>query len=417
VGAVVGGAVSYGTQVVGNLQHGQSLGSALTHVDVAEIGKAAFVGLVIGGTGGLATAGLGAVGLGGVAAGVGGRVVMGAVEGGGAQIGDNLLHGRSWNDGVGGAMVIGAATGGLSPLGGAALRQVTKRFGSEAVADGETALKGTVCGLSFSADTKVATPQGPRPIASIKPGDKVLAYDPETKRVTTQSVERVFVNHDSDRVDVTLDTTRTSDKNGPAGAAVESATETHGTETIHTTANHPWLTADRGWVDAGALQIGEPVELANGSLALVESLRNIPGVGTMYDLSLEQVHTFEVGDGAYVVHNCSGSVGHGPFRARGGGVAPPDEVSGPYRRPSGATTDAQRASVQGRPCIDCGSISPRQVADHIFPLVREFYETGRINMFRMRSLEAVQPQCPFCSARQGGLLSSFSRQMRRLFLE
>ena len=31
-----------------------------------------------------------------------------------------------------------------------------------------------------------------------------------------------------------------------------------GAETVHTTANHPWLTTDRGWVPAGDLRPGEP---------------------------------------------------------------------------------------------------------------------------------------------------------------
>ena len=36
-------------------------------------------------------------------------------------------------------------------------------------------------------------------------------------------------------------------------------------ETIHTTANHPWLTSDRGWVVAGDLREGEPVVTLNGA--------------------------------------------------------------------------------------------------------------------------------------------------------
>jgi RHS repeat-associated protein len=319
VGGVIGGAVSYGTQVVGNLQHGQSLGSALTHVDVGEIAKSALVGFVIGGTGGLATAGLGAVGLGGLAAGVGGRFVLGGVEGGVAQVGDNLLHGRSWSDGVEGAMVIGAATGGLSPLGGAALRQVAKRFGGGAIRDGGQALKGSICALSFSADTQVATPDGPRAIADIKAGNTVLAYDPDGKQVTAQTVDQVFVNHDSDRLDVTLEATAKTTAKERAARESDSPAETNSTETIHTTSNHPWLTADRGWVDAGALQVGESVQLANGSVAQVDALQSVPGVGTMYDFSLEHVHTFAVGGGLYVVHNCGG-----PAPSRPGRLGNPD---------------------------------------------------------------------------------------------
>ncbi len=87
---------------------------------------------------------------------------------------------------------------------------------------------------------------------------------------------------------------------------------------------------------------------------------------------------------------------------------------GPYVRPSGATTPAQRASVQGQPCVECGNVAFTQVADHINPLVREWYETGGINLDRMRSLDAIQPMCPTCSASQGGRLSWYSRLMREV---
>ncbi len=85
-----------------------------------------------------------------------------------------------------------------------------------------------------------------------------------------------------------------------------------------------------------------------------------------------------------------------------------------YKRPSGATTPAQRAAVQGKPCVDCGSVTPKQVADHKQPLVKEHYETGHIDTSRMRSLDAVQPQCPTCSGRQGAELSRYSREQARL---
>lgn len=67
-------------------------------------------------------------------------------------------------------------------------------------------------------------------------------------------------------------------------------------------------------------------------------------------------------------------------------------ITRPYARPAGATTPAQRAAVQSRPCVDCGQIAERQVADHIEPLVQEYYRTGSIDLTRMRSVEAVQPE-------------------------
>jgi RHS repeat-associated protein len=91
-------------------------------------------------------------------------------------------------------------------------------------------------------------------------------------------------------------------------------------------------------------------------------------------------------------------------------VRPPS----PYARPSGATTAAQRAAVQGQPCVACGAITETQVADHISPLVQEWYDTGTIDTTGMRSVSAVQPQCPTCSAAQGGQMSWYSRYMRDL---
>ncbi len=81
------------------------------------------------------------------------------------------------------------------------------------------------------------------------------------------------------------------------------STPTARDEVIHTTANHPWLTADHGWLVAGHLQVGEPVRLLDGATARVVMLQTLPGVGPMWDLSLDSVHAFAVGDVQAVVHN------------------------------------------------------------------------------------------------------------------
>ena len=99
----------------------------------------------------------------------------------------------------------------------------------------------------------------------------------------------------------------------------------------------------------------------------------------------------------------------GIFRGKKDDVKP----TAPYKRPSGSTTPAQRASVQGKPCVDCGSVTKKQVADHKKPLVKEYYEKGNIDKAKMRQNEAVQPQCPTCSARQGANLSRYSQQKKR----
>ncbi|MBL8996487.1 MAG: hypothetical protein JNL44_04135, partial [Gemmatimonadetes bacterium] len=89
------------------------------------------------------------------------------------------------------------------------------------------------------------------------------------------------------------------------------------------------------------------------------------------------------------------------------------KVTTPYRRPSGATTRAQRASVQGKPCVKCGTETEKQVAGHKTALIDEYYATGTIDKTRMRSMDAVQPECPTCSAREGAEKSRLSRQKKK----
>ena len=85
-----------------------------------------------------------------------------------------------------------------------------------------------------------------------------------------------------------------------------------------------------------------------------------------------------------------------------------------YKRPNNATTAAQRRSVQGKPCVDCKATGQKNVADHKYPLVKEHYETGTIDTKQMRSVDAVQPQCPSCSSKQGAEMSKYSREMKKI---
>lgn len=91
-------------------------------------------------------------------------------------------------------------------------------------------------------------------------------------------------------------------------------------------------------------------------------------------------------------------------------IFPQERVLTPYQRPT-ATTREQRRSVQGAPCVTCGKSSGRMHADHKDPLIRQ-HQRGPIDVHVARQPEAVQPQCPTCSARQGGQL----RAERQRFL-
>ncbi|MGJ1384481.1 hypothetical protein ACR79A_26325 [Sphingobacterium siyangense] len=88
-----------------------------------------------------------------------------------------------------------------------------------------------------------------------------------------------------------------------------------------------------------------------------------------------------------------------------------------YKRPNNATTPAQRKSVQGQPCVDCGGTSKPMVANHKKALVEEHYETGKIDKVKMRSVNAVNSHCQTCSNKQGGQLSSYSKKMKAIIEE
>jgi hypothetical protein len=85
----------------------------------------------------------------------------------------------------------------------------------------------------------------------------------------------------------------------------------------------------------------------------------------------------------------------------------------PYIRPNNATTPAQRASVQNKPCVDCGKTEKKMVADHKTPLVKEHYETGTIDKKNMKSNDAVQPQCTNCSNKQGVEMRKYGQEKRK----
>jgi RHS repeat-associated protein len=200
IGAAAGAVISVSTQVAS----GKS-------VNWGEVGKQAAIGAVTGAISGLAGPEAGMVVRGAVdtAASVGGQVISNAIEG------------KPLGDGVGQAAATGALMSvGLGAAGGLLAKGAGRFFGAIAkdaegeVAEGleqagakvESDLGGACSTLSFSPDTLVATPSGETPIASVKAGDAVTAYDPATGKSSTQTVEATSIHHDDNLVDITLRT-------------------------------------------------------------------------------------------------------------------------------------------------------------------------------------------------------------------
>ncbi len=147
----------------------------------------------------------------------------------------------------------------------------------------ETAAK--VC--SFAGATTVLMADGTKkPIEEIEPGDKVIATDPETGEQVAKTVEHVFV-HDDTVVDLVVDG-----------------------EVITTTEDHTfWSVTDQRFERADELAAGEKVLGADRRVTIVSGLK----VGTersvlAYNLSVEGIHTYHVGESEILVHNSCWSI-------------------------------------------------------------------------------------------------------------
>jgi RHS repeat-associated protein len=146
---------------------------------------------------------------------------------------------------------------------------------------------------SFIFTTKVATQAGEQAIGTVKVGEKVVAYNPLTKKTELKPILHVWINHDNDLVDLTI--THVTHAKGAKPSS----------EVIHTNKKHPFLTVEKGFLPVGQIKLGMHVVEADGQLGVITGWKVVPGVQTMYNLEVAQDHTFVVGVGMWVVHNCS----------------------------------------------------------------------------------------------------------------
>ncbi|WP_329317449.1 polymorphic toxin-type HINT domain-containing protein [Streptomyces sp. NBC_01262] len=147
---------------------------------------------------------------------------------------------------------------------------------------------------SFTPDTRVLTGNGKtKRIGKIKPGDHVVAADPETgKREGSRTVTAAFINHDNDLVDLSVRTSH------------------HRVNVLHTTSKHPfWDDTLHAWVPAGQLVVGHALTTADGHQVQVSAVRARPGVADMYNLTVDDLHTYYVlaGTTPVLVHNDGGA--------------------------------------------------------------------------------------------------------------
>lgn len=134
----------------------------------------------------------------------------------------------------------------------------------------------------FTGETLVAAENGQVRIDEIKVGDKVWAYDIYTGKTELKEVLTVYV-HDQTEI-LHLHTT---------------------VGDIDTTTNHPFYVTGRGWVAAGDINEGDEVFLIDGSTAVVTGaeLERLEKPIRVYNIEVEDIHTYFVGDTSILVHN------------------------------------------------------------------------------------------------------------------
>ena len=338
--------------------------------------------------------------------------------------------------GLAGTMAVGATAAAAEYLGTLAIANLMNSNANNATLSGvgQAAVAGAIGGAigwglgkagsaifgkCFPAGTPVSTEEGLRPIETIRPGDRVWAFDHANGAWKLKSVLQNFQReYQTDMVHATI-----------------------GGETIQSTMLHPyWVTsgadlADRPmrshlekppehskvagrWVDATDLRVGDRMLLRDEREAFVEAVKHEAANTIVYNFSVDELRCYAVGTNQILVHNSNGldevvpkRISNVPDR----GFVPNPSVPSQYARPRGAgPTAAQRAAVQGKPCVECGMVTPKQVADHIDPLVVQHYRDGAVDVAKQSMIDAVQPHCPTCSAIQGGMLSGFSKRIKSL---
>ncbi|MFC6593191.1 polymorphic toxin-type HINT domain-containing protein [Deinococcus lacus] len=162
--------------------------------------------------------------------------------------------------------------------------------------------KGCRATHSFAPDTLVLAAKGFLPISQLKINDQVLAYNEATQQNGYYPITAVHKHLDPSITTLKLQT--------PDGLF----------ETITTTPEHPfYVTAKAGngvrprpvghadlnerWVGAGHLQSGDKLKLADGREGSVVNVTTQAKTQEMFNLTVQQAHTFYVGTNGWLVHN------------------------------------------------------------------------------------------------------------------
>ncbi|TDN39906.1 hypothetical protein A8B98_16515 [Hymenobacter sp. UV11] len=265
IGAIIGGGIEAGTQMYQNGGHVS---------DWHAVGGAALQGGVTGGMAGL-TAGTSLIRSGAV----------GAVSNVAGGIARNVYDGKPVTVGsVAKDAAVGAAIGVAGHAAGKLTSAVVNRVkGGAAAAEAEVGAGARAakapCGC-FTAGTGVSTRAGRKPIEHIQVGDSVWAYNERTRSTALRPVTHLF-RYERDTVYVL---------------------HTAAGEAIRTTSDHPFYVRGH-WVRVRRLRVGDSLVSQNGQRHVLRRIELKPEHVTVYNFTVDELHTYFVGQNAILVHN------------------------------------------------------------------------------------------------------------------
>ncbi|MHA6530788.1 polymorphic toxin-type HINT domain-containing protein [Paenibacillus sp. BAC0078] len=132
----------------------------------------------------------------------------------------------------------------------------------------------------FVSGTKVQTDEGEKNIEDIKVGDKVLSKNEETGEVAYKEVTDTF-NHETDEI-----------------YKIQV-----GGQTIESTFNHPFYVKDKGWTFVKDLKVGDLLVQSDGNKLKIDSIELEHKLVTVYNMTVDEFHTYFVSDLGIWVHN------------------------------------------------------------------------------------------------------------------
>jgi RHS repeat-associated protein len=279
-----------------------------------------WVGIGVGALVGGLSAGAAALATGPVMAGLSAGFIEGVGMGGLRFLSPDGSSAETFFQDVAISMALGVLTEvGIDKL----ARVVRSASAAEPVSLEARVCKGASCNC-FSGDTPVLTPEGPRPIQDIQPGDLVAARDEATGEQAWKPVTQVFVTPDKPLV------------------ALEVESEEGEREVIHTTAEHPFYVQGDGFTPVSALRPGDALVDSEERTLRVRRITPLERRETVFNLEVAGFHTFFAGHLRAFVHNMCG--GKRTYNLRSVEIHS-YQVSAPDLNTGTATTAATRQAV------------------------------------------------------------------------